>query len=86
MKDKLKIIILTADWCPHCRIMERVLDNLNLEYKNCDIYKDMEVTKKYPLLKLPTTYFLNGEEVVFLIKGTKNEEEVSKLIDRYFNE
>ena len=42
MKDKLKIIILTADWCPHCRIMEKVLDNLNLEYKNCDIYKDMD--------------------------------------------
>ena len=84
MKEDLNIIILTTDWCPHCRKMERVLDNLDLKYKNYDIYKNSEITNKYPLLKLPTTYFFKGDEVVFLIKGTKEEEEVKKLIDKYF--
>lgn len=84
MKEDLNIVILTTDWCPHCRKMERVLDNLGLKYKNYDIYKNSEITNKYPLLKLPTTYFLKGEEVVFLIKGTKEEEEVKSLIDKYF--
>ena len=84
MKEDLNIIILTTNWCPHCRKMERVLDNLGVKYKNYDIYKNSEITNKYPLLKLPTTYFLKGEEVVCLIKGTKEEEEVKSLIDKYF--
>ena len=84
MKEDLNIVILTTDWCPHCRKMERVLDNLGVKYKNYDIYKNSEITNKYPLLKLPTTYFLKRKEVVFLIKGTKEEEEVKSLIDKYF--
>ena len=58
MKEDLNIIILTTNWCPHCRKMERVLDNLGVKYKNYDIYKNSEITNKYPLLKLPTIYFL----------------------------
>lgn len=48
-----KVEILTTPSCENCKIVEKMLDNLNVIYRVIDITKNPEYLKKYPIFTAP---------------------------------
>ncbi len=86
----MKIIKISAIWCPGCLVMKKVWNKVNEKYSNLDILEldydmDSDVVSKYnPGKVLPVTIFLdnNDNELERIIGEIKYEELVEK-IDKY---
>lgn len=86
----MKIIKISAIWCPGCLVMKKVWKNILNSYNNLDITEldydiNNEEIKKYnPGKVLPIVIFLddNNNELTRLI-GEQKEETLKKYIDKY---
>lgn len=86
----MKIIKISAIWCPGCLVMKKVWKNILNSYNNLDITEldyDMnsEEIKKYnPGKVLPIVIFLddNNNELTRLI-GEQKEGTLKNYIDKY---
>ncbi len=77
--DKPAIVDFYADWCPPCRMIAPVLDEIAKEYSDIYVYKVNidacpDIAKVYNVVSIPTLLFIpmSGEpvrEVGFLTKG-----------------
>ncbi|PIN82559.1 MAG: glutaredoxin [Nitrosopumilales archaeon CG11_big_fil_rev_8_21_14_0_20_33_24] len=48
-----KIEILTTPGCSNCSVVERMLDELNLQYEIIDVTEKPEYLEKYPIYTAP---------------------------------
>lgn len=86
----MKIIKISAIWCPGCLVMKKIWKNILNDYNDLDITEldyDMnsEEVKKYnPGKVLPVVIFLDDKdnELERLI-GEKKEDILRNLIDKY---
>lgn len=86
----MKIIKISAIWCPGCLVMKKVWKNILNDYQDLNIQEldyDMdseEVAKYNPGKVLPVTIFLdnNGKELTRLI-GEQKENIIKDNIDKY---
>lgn len=73
----MRIIKITASWCPSCLIMndmiEDVINSRNFELTSYDFDMDDEVVKKYNI----------GNILPVLIKFNDNNEELSRLVGEH---
>lgn len=84
----MKVIKISAIWCPSCIIMTNVINKIkeeyqNLEFVNYDYDNDEEFVKKYDVGEiLPVLIFLDntGNEVKRLI-GEKSKKEIEEIIE-----
>ncbi len=64
----MKALVFTSKYCPYCRaferIVERLKDELNLEFEVVDVDKNWELAEKYEVMMLPTLVLTDGDEVV----------------------
>lgn len=86
----MKIIKISAIWCPGCLVMKKVWKNILNDYPNLDIKEldydmDSEEVAKYNTGSvLPVTIFLddNNSELERLI-GEQKESTIRNNIDKY---
>ncbi len=86
----MKIIKISAIWCPGCLVMKKIWKNITNDYHNLEIIEldyDMnsEEVKKYnPGKVLPVVIFLddNNNELERLI-GEQKETTLRNYIDKY---
>lgn len=86
----MKIIKISAIWCPGCLVMKKVWKNIQSDYQDLDITEldyDMdseEVNKYNPGKVLPVIIFQddNGKELTRLI-GEQKENIIKDNIDKY---
>lgn len=74
-------------WCPPCKILAPILEELDKEYKDkikftkVDIDENFELAEKYNIMSVPTLIFLkNGQERGRLV-GLRPKEELKKEIE-----
>ena len=86
----MKIIKISAIWCPGCLVMKKVWKNVTSDYPNLDICEldfDMDSDKvKYynPGKVLPVTIFLDKDDhELERIIGECKVEEIERLIKKY---
>ena len=86
----MKIIKISALWCPGCLVMKKVWKNILNEYPDLNITEldyDMdseEVSKYNPGKVLPVTIFLNdNEEELTRLIGEQKENIIKDNIDKY---
>lgn len=65
----MKLLHFTAEWCGPCKMMKPIIDevikeNQSLEYLSIDIDKDMETTKKYSVMSVPTFVLLDDNQAI----------------------
>jgi len=48
-----KIEILTTPSCENCKVVEKMLDELNMSYDVIDVTEKSEYLKKYPIFTAP---------------------------------
>jgi thioredoxin 1 len=86
---KPTMIDFYADWCRYCRIMEPVIRDLKIEYRNemnfvrVDMDKDGDLVKKYGVRATPTYMFFDkkGKRDV-TIRGAVNKSDLESTIKR----
>ncbi len=86
----MKVIKISALWCPSCLIMNKVVRRVMEDYPQVDLLEldidmDMEEVGKYEVGKiLPVIIFLtdSGSEFDRLV-GEIDELELRKIVDKY---
>lgn len=48
-----KIQILTTPGCSNCRVVEKILDEMNMSYEIIDVTEKPEYLEKYPIFTAP---------------------------------
>lgn len=76
-----------ADWCPPCRAISLILEELNEKYKEkikfakLDVSEEKKLALEYEVMSLPTLIiFKNGKEIKRII-GLTSKEELEKNLD-----
>jgi thioredoxin 1 len=93
LKSKIPVLIdFWAEWCPPCKIIGPIIDELANEYKgkmligkfNAD--ENQQITGQYSVMSLPTVMiFKNGEPVQFLV-GAKSKQTYTEEIKKVLSE
>ena len=81
----MKIIKISALWCPACLITNKAIDKIkeeqNIEVENLDYDFDEDEVKKYNVgTTLPVLFFMNQDKELFRLIGEKNYEEIMKAV------
>lgn len=81
----MKIIMISALWCPACLITNKAIDKIKeengIEVINYDFDFDEEIVQKYkPLDTLPVLIFIKDNKEIFRLVGEKNYEEIMKAV------
>ncbi len=79
----MKLVRVSAMWCPACLIMRSRLDKiaLNIESVEYDYDLDEEVVSKYNVGDiLPVFILFDGEKEVGRLIGEKNEDELKEFL------
>ena len=83
----MKIIKITASWCPSCLIMNSMIDDIiskyNLEMISLDFDLDQSEVEKYNVgTMLPVLIKLDdNDNEISRIKGEKSEKEIEEFIE-----
>ena len=77
LKMNHKIEILTTPSCENCKIIEKILDGLNISYNIIDVTKKTEYLEKYPIFTAPGVVINDKLEFVGV---PKKQELVDKLL------
>ena len=76
----MKIIKISALWCPACLITNKAIDKIK-EEQNLDYDFDEDEVKKYNVgTTLPVLIFMNQDKELFRLIGEKNYEEIMKAV------
>ncbi|NND86814.1 MAG: thioredoxin family protein [Nitrosopumilus sp.] len=71
-----KIEILTTPSCGNCKIVEKMLDELNIDYQIIDVTEKPEYLEKYPIFTAPGIVIDDKLEFVGI---PKKQELIEKL-------
>ena len=77
------IIEFSADWCGPCKIMKPILEKVskqNIKVFDVNIEEEHDLTVKYGIRNIPTTfYYKNGD----LVNKTVGVQEESKILSKF---
>ncbi len=81
------LVEFTADWCPPCRMIAPVLDQLaadeasRLRIVSLDVDENPDVTRRYNVLGMPTLLLFVGGEVVSQTVGARPRTAILRAIE-----
>jgi len=73
-----KIEILTTPSCENCKVVEKLLDNMNLSYDIIDVTEKPEYLEKYPIFTAPGIVIDDKLEFTGIPKKYELEEKLSQ--------
>ena len=81
-----ELLHFTADWCNPCKklkpiIEEYVLDNPDMKYTQVDVDKEIQLTKDYGILSVPTLISMIDGKIVSRHSGIANKKEIESLFN-----
>ena len=82
----LKIMKFSAVWCPPCRVLQPIWDQLvddihGVEFVAVDIDKEPKLASQYSVSAVPTILFLRDGAVVDSMIGLHKEADIRNKID-----
>lgn len=86
--DDLIILDLYADWCPPCKLLSPILEEVAREkqdkvrvYKiNVDEQRDLAAT--FQVRSIPHVVFIKDQKVVYVLTGLRDKQTYVQLIDK----
>jgi glutaredoxin len=74
----MKIEILTTPDCSNCKILEQMLDQLDISYQVIDVTEKPEYLQKYPIFTAPGLVI--NEKLEFT--GIPKQKELEKILEQ----
>ena len=74
------VLIFVSKFCPHCKTIEKLVKNIEKEYKDVTFYfvKSEESTKllrKFNIRGFPTSLFIKEDKIIRTMIGFSSQEE-----------
>ncbi len=87
-KDKLVIVEFNAKWCPSCKKMAPVLDNLSQTYAQNALFGSMDIDEnpdkanEYGITAIPALLFFKDGKLKGRLVGLTAKQDLEKLIEQ----
>jgi len=78
LKMNHKIEILTTPSCENCKVVEKMLDEMNMSYDVIDVTEKPEYLEKYPIFTAPGVVIDSKLEFIGIPKIDELEKKLSK--------
>ena len=80
------VVKFGATWCGPCKqikpiIEELAKENVNIEFIDVDIDKDLELARKYAIKSIPAVLFIQDGEIKSNFVGFKTKKEIQENIN-----
>ena len=80
------VIDFHAKWCGPCKILAPIIDELDKEYDNVDLYKvdiedEMELAQAFGVMSVPTLLFIPTEGQPSMTPGAPSKDQLKEIID-----
>ena len=79
IKD-LTIVDFYADWCGPCKMLGKVLEELDIDVIKVNVDKEEELAKEYKVMSIPNIYFFKNGEIEEHLMGFHSKEELEDII------
>ncbi len=86
-KDKKVLVVFYAEWCPPCKALGAVLEQLSSDREldtqivKVNIDNEPELASKYQVISVPTLILINDGMVIKTELGFKSKEALKKFIE-----
>lgn len=85
----LKLIDFWADWCPPCKRMTPIIEEIEKEFKGkietvkVNVDQEQGKAEKYEIFSIPTYVLEKGGKEIARISGARGKEEFKKWIEEH---
>ena len=77
------VVDFWAPWCGPCKMVEPVLEQLDLDVVKLDIDENPETAAKYDVLSIPTVILFAGGEVRETVVGARSRAHYERAFEPY---
>ena len=88
-KHKLLIVDFWAQWCPPCRALTPVIEELAAEYVGkvaigkCNVDENKELTRKFEVSSIPAVFFIKNGKIVDTHLGYCEKAVMKEKIEKF---
>lgn len=74
----LHIIDFYADWCGPCKMLSKVLEQLDVDIIKINVDEEEKLAKEYKVMSIPNLFIIKDGEIKSQIIGFHSKEEIEK--------
>ena len=88
-EHKLLVVDFWAPWCPPCRALTQIIEELATDYKGkvgigkCNVDENRELTNQFGISSIPAVFFIKGGKVVDSHLGYCEKKVLKEKIDKW---
>lgn len=92
VKTGVVFVDFFATWCPPCRMMHPVVEEIEKRYKGkaefikVDVDKNSKLAIRYSIMSVPTFMVFKDGKPISTVIGAVPQDELAKMIDEALNE
>ncbi|MFH8038807.1 MAG: thioredoxin [Candidatus Aenigmatarchaeota archaeon] len=89
-RNKMVIVDIYADWCPPCKALSPIIEEVSKEYKDVKFVKinvdeNREIAHLYDVQSIPTLLYFQNGNLVNRTVGALPKAKIKEIIEKTFN-
>lgn len=81
-KEGIVLVDFYADWCGPCKMLGRVLEDLDLNIVKVNTDNHADLAQKFGVMSIPTVVIYKNGEVVDKFIGFRSKQEINDLVNK----
>ncbi len=81
IKDGIWLVDFYADWCGPCKMLGKVLEELDCNILKINVDNHSDIATTYGIMSIPTVIFFKNGELKQKEIGFRNKEEIASILN-----